>query len=157
MVSKANYKREYYKKILDRRLDAYEEVETIINTLSTFIRTDNGVLCPFVCMGGESRRTDFLIQVLKTSSKSLWLSQEISGLITELNVFMLNDIDNHISPTGDYDAQLEQLGIKHAADFRRLRERLQVALYSDLKTLSDIPRFIKAIRESGDFPVNPLP
>jgi hypothetical protein len=155
LVSKANYKREYYKKLLDRRLNAYEEVELVINSLSTFIRTDKGELCPFVCAGGEQRRIEFLGMILRTSSHSLWLSSEVSGLLTELNVFMLNEIDNHISQNGDYNTQLEQLGAKNAATFRRLREELQDAMYSDLRNMSDIPKFIRGIRGHGDFPVFP--
>lgn len=157
LTNKANYKREYYKKLLDRRLDAYEEVESIINSLSTFIRTDHGALCPFVCAGGEKRQTDFLFLVLKAGSKSLWLSDHIGGLITELNVFMLNEIDNHISDADNYDRQLEKLGTEKAATFRRLREQLQEALYFDLRNLSDIPSFMKEIRIPGDFPVQPKP
>ncbi|MFT3884614.1 MAG: hypothetical protein QM724_04035 [Flavobacteriales bacterium] len=155
LISKANYKREYYKKLIDRRLDAYEHVEGIINSLSTLVHTDEGGLCPFVCAGGEARWTSFLFDVLKTGSKSVWLGHEISGLMTELNTFMLNDIANHLAETGDNTEHLERLGIMHREAFRQRRTKLQEVLYRDLKDLSNIKAFVERKRKAQNFPLFP--
>ena len=116
-INKANYKREYYKKLLDKRLDACEYAESLVRVLSGFIQTKSGALCPMVLAGGESDWAHFLAQILQVGSKSFWLSTETSGIITEINVFLINGIENLINPYGDYDEELQRFVISQPRSF----------------------------------------
>ncbi|HEX2616233.1 MAG TPA: hypothetical protein VHL57_01760 [Flavobacteriales bacterium] len=153
-INAANYRREYYKKLLDRRLDAYERVEAVIEVLEMFIRRADGTLTPFVCAGGNERWLDFQVQLLQVKSRSVWLSDKVSGKLTELNVFLI-DVEDVAKESTAFDDNLEEIGAVNADRFRRFRQELQALLFQDFRILSDIPGFVKRMRETGDVGFSP--
>ena len=42
-IQNLNYKRDYYKKLLDKRLEGYEKIDEIVNKLGTIMQLPQGV------------------------------------------------------------------------------------------------------------------
>lgn len=146
LVAKANYKNQYHGRLLEKRLDAYEQVEVLVQDLGGLVQLENGDICPIVLGSGEDRWRRFLLCVLHAGSKSFWLSSTTSGIITKLNVHLLNEVSNRVDPNADVDKDLQRIGVNLREHLREVRMELENSLYRDFKTMSDITRFIDASR-----------
>ena len=154
-LQQENYKRDYYKKILDKRLDAYNNVENIIGQLKIIVRLDNGKACPIICSNGRDYFGEFLIALATGGYKSFWLSDKVGGKLTEINVYLMQEIDNEIDENGNEDKQLEQLGVQHRDKIQGYRNELSELLYKDFSELHDVNKFIKSNRLPGTYPLMP--
>ena len=155
-LQKDNYKNDYYKKILDKRLDAYNTVEQIIGQLKVIVRLESGHLCPVICSMGKTNFDQFIVGIVAGSYKSFWLSDEISGKLTEINVYLLQEIDNKINENlnpKEQDKQIMQLGVQHRDKIQTFRNELAEMLYKDFSGLHNIKKFIKSSRLQNTFSI----
>jgi hypothetical protein len=146
IIQKRNYRNEYYKKLLDKRLNAYEEVEALVSQLTSMVSVGKGQMCNLFCHMGQEYFREFLISVRIPMQKVFWLSDSVSGKLTELNIFLINEIENKINERQEVDQQLIELGIKNVEKIRTMRKQLQAELYKDLRDLHDIKKFVKGLR-----------
>jgi len=154
-LQKDNYKRDYYKKILDKRLDAYSTVENIVGQLKIIVRLDSGHACPMFCAISKTDFDKFSISLASANYKSFWLSDKVGGKLTELNIYLLQEIDNHIDENFDEDKQLAQLGVQHRDKIQAYRNELTKLLYNDFSELHDIKNFIKGNRLPDTYILQP--
>lgn len=157
-LQREGYTRDYYKKLLDKRLEAYESVEYLIGRLGGLTQLSDGRACPLIFAGGEDGFTAFLITILQTVSKSTWLSQETGLKLTEFNIFLLSEVENRIDENGNYDKQLLDLGAQQRDEVKKFRTELEQLLYDDLVKLHDIKSFIKKAKpKHPGYPLYPKP
>jgi hypothetical protein len=157
IIQKRNYQNDYFKKLLDKRIDAYEEVEDLASRMTNIVRLGNGKTCNFFCFAGYKHFTEFLISVRVPIKKSFWLSDNISSMLTELNIFLLNEIENKIDENGDKDEQLIELGALNIEKFRTMRKNIQAELYKDLKDLHNIEKFVRELKDEHTYPLYDKP
>lgn len=143
LIQKENYQKEYYKKILDKRLEAYGIVEHIESSLKLHVRLDNSKLCPAFCASGKQEFDNLIIKVAEAINISFWLSSEISNKLTEINVYLLQEIEDKIDDNGDVNIQLAEIGTEKIEDIRKLRKELTTFLYNDFKSLHNVRKFIR--------------
>jgi hypothetical protein len=136
------YKKEYYKRLIDKRMDAYSAVEKLSNSIKPKVMTDRGII-PLIMAGGHDEFAIFLISIIPVQHKSMWLSDEIGKLISELNVFLINEIDNKIDENQDVQVQLNELGRIHLNRFRKFVNDIETQMFKDLTSLHNIPEFIQ--------------
>jgi|GEM_PF-1162227 len=153
-INRNNYRNDYYKKLLDKRLKAYEEVEALISKIKPLVHLDDGSVCNIFLSCGKEGFDDFLLQIGMANISSFWLSDKTSGTITELNVYLLNNILDE-SDEQNINAHLEQLGIKHREEIKRTRKPLEEILKEDLNQLHDIKGFLKRKRVRYTYTLNP--
>lgn len=153
VIQKRSYRNEYYKKLLDRRIDAYEEVENLVARLTGMVNVGGGKVCNLICHMGYDTFATFLISIMIPIRKAFWLSDDLAGMLTELNVFLINEIDNKIDENGDSGKQLIELGILNVESIRTYRKNIQSQLYKDLKDLHNIKKFIRGLRQDETYPV----
>lgn len=144
LIQRNNYKNDYYKKLLDKRLSAYEEVESLTSKMRLLIHLEDGNVCNAFFSSGRQEYELFVISLMAPSMSSFWLSGEVSSKITELNVFLLNEVSYRIEDLSDEQAAitLEKLGVKHRESIKAIRKEIEMLIYKDLKTLHQIPQFI---------------
>ncbi len=142
-LHKNNYRNEYYKKILDKRLNAYEQVQRLLSLLTGSVQLDNGDICVFQLALGKEHFGKFLTVIFGAIEKSFWLSEETSELLKDLNLFFLHTIDNAIDENHNYDLQLQELGVEHRQKIKEMQFALQNQVYLDLSSLHEIKKFIK--------------
>lgn len=153
-IHRSNYKNEYYKKILDRRLDAYEKFNKIVGKLSMHTQLDNTVI-PTICFS-RILFSDFVVSLALTIDLSYWLSSETSTKLTELSVYLLNNISNNIKDNlspDEAEIVYHQLGNEHIEKLRSFRKELQSLMSKDLRDLYKVKKFFKPDKSNTTFAV----
>jgi len=160
-IQARNYKREYYKKLLEKRLDAYEAVESITREMGGLVHQDDGMLCPMIFGLGEDYWDRFFLQVMYASSKSFWLSNKTTEKLSELNIFLINSVSKELVNSVNRNDTLIQIGVTLREDIRIRRNEIIESLYRDFQSLSDISKFVETPRSDGtyilDQPINRAP
>lgn len=154
-IHNSNYKKDYYKKILDKRLDAYESMNVLINRLSDIVYTDKGVIHGMI----SSRESfNFLFSILhSTMEKSYWLSDKTGHKLTEFGIFLFNNITSYI----DEDLSEKQLNEEYMnlalTNFEQIQEfnqSLKRMVNSDLQNLYNVDEFFaKNGKDSTTYPL----
>lgn len=135
--SKQNdYANAYYKLILDRRLDAYEKVETLIRSIKTAVVDDDDRRPYHRLFSDDTNHTHVYEQLDGPMSRALWLSDDMFDATRQLNLLV-------------YGSAIESLGLIEfgkvnytaIADLRVEMERL---LCRDMLRLHDAPAFLKS-------------
>lgn len=154
-IHNSNYKKDYYKKILDKRLDAYASINILINRLSDIVYTEKGVVHGMV---SSQKSYDFLFTILhSTMEKSYWLSDKTGHKLTEFGIFLFNNITSHI----DIDLTEEQLDREYTSlaltNFERISEfnqSLKRMVNLDLQNLYNVDEFFsKNGKDSTTYPL----
>lgn len=145
-IHNLNYKREYYKKIIERRIKAQEQILNLTNELRLQVQLDNGTLCNRICASGEEHFEDFSMLGAEYVNISFWLSRELSGILQEFNVFLLNEITHELIGENDSEREscLIKLGIDHDERIRAIKSRIEQQLMKDFKSLSDVNSFVNS-------------
>ncbi|MFM2225670.1 MAG: hypothetical protein RJA07_1872 [Bacteroidota bacterium] len=135
-LTQINYKNEYFKKIIDKRLLAFEEVYEFIVQFKVLIHDDDKV-SPFFFGQGVVDAEAKMIMFFESTKNSFWLSKEVGELITEFNV-LIHNIITKAKIEKDKDAALKNLGMKHLDDLRKTRKKIEVQLFKDLQKLHKV-------------------
>lgn len=151
-IQNLNYKREYYKELIERRIEAQEQILKLINELRIQIKLDEGKLCNGICTAGEQRFESFSIQIALSVNISFWLSKELSDILLDFNIFLLNEITHEIkgNSQSEKDRSLIDLGLQYHEELRKYREKIEKQLMIDFANLSNIKSFVKSKRKNDD-------
>lgn len=144
-LQRNNYRDDYYKKILSKRIEAYVTVENLIGQLNQSSHREDGKIVPMICALGKEHFDHFMLQLMATSMQSIWLSAQTKTKTTELNIFLMNEIEYKISSLADADAQVEELGAQQREAIKNFRLELQTLLFKDIQSLHKIESFLKSI------------
>nr|WP_294927754.1 hypothetical protein [uncultured Flavobacterium sp.] len=142
ILHNSNYKKDYYKKILEKRFNAFEKVQDLAGKLSFQTQLDNSVI-PTIFFNNEYY-DQFIILLASTIDSSFWLDISTSSKLTELNVFLLNNITNNINYDWDVNQmnqKYNELGANHLENIRLFRQDLQTLVNKELKNLHKVERF----------------
>lgn len=138
----SNYKKDYYKKLLDKRLDAYENLNILVKKLSEVVYTDKGMVHGLFC--GKLGFGYFKTELHNTMNKNFWLDDITQHKLTELSAFLFNDVSGHIDDSWPEEVQNEKyidLGIKHFEKIGEFEATLKYFLNNELKNLYKIDDF----------------
>lgn len=137
ILNRKKYKDDYYKKIIDKRMIAYDNAEILVTLLSTTTMTNKGLI-PMVCTDIKSN-TLFVEKLFLCKNHNLWLSNEIKDLLTEINIYNLNNFTN---PIEDKPHLLEEIALINCDQYREFAVRLNKLINNDLKSLDDVATFL---------------
>ena len=134
--SKQNeYANGYYKLILERRLAAYEEIDSLIDSIKiAVVDTDNRPHHRLFSI--DDNRLGVYKTLDRTMSKSLWLSDELFNITRELNLLVFEKVPANVS--------LIEFGKCNYKVIAELRTRMEKVRIKDMLTLHDVPAFLKA-------------
>lgn len=150
IIQNLNYKREYFKKIIDKRIEAQDFIINIINELKVMTHLDNGKICNIIFFSGEIRYNNFIVTLALTKNQSFWLSDELNDILLELNIFLLEEISYKIDKyiDSEKDAQLILLGTKNCDKIRDYRIKIEEQLLENFSNMEQINTFLKSKRKS---------
>ena len=145
VISNINYKREYYKKIIERRINAQDKAIALTNEIRTQIKLTNGPLCNKICASGEEYLKSFVISLPETVNHSLWLSNKLADIILEFNVFIYNEILAEIKgdKQDERDDSLIEIGLRNHEKIRNFRFQIERQLMYDFAKLDNVRSFVK--------------
>lgn len=133
-----DYKNEYYKKILDKRLDAYKYLENQIAVMKTTVMDDeDGKAYHFIFGSGSDGVIEFHKNLVVAMSYSIWINDKTVKIMEDLNQYFYL-----ISSVNDE----KQIVSKAKRDYHKiagLRKELEKSVKSDLFNLHNLDEFIK--------------
>lgn len=124
---------DYYRTVVERRIEAYEALEKLIVAFKTSVAEKDSKTyhLPFA---SKSQNDDSLLLVGEVMSQGLWLSEEAFDLVQELNYIqfqMPNSKDELIA-----------FGKEHYIKIAEMRERLERILAADMLDLHRVKEFL---------------
>jgi len=140
-----DYKNEYYKKILEKRLEAYKFLETQISVLKTSAIDEDGKAYHIIFSYGYDQFREFQQNLFAAMAYSLWINK---GTIDQME--KLNEIFFKISrKTSGNPEILIQLGKDNYRPIAKQRQLLEDAVRNDLLNLHNIKKFKKKSASRG--------
>ncbi len=138
------YVNDYYKKVIDRRIAAYEQLESLIVPLKTLVLGDDKKPYHFLFSQDEASGVapaHFIL--LGITSQALWLSDEAFQETREFNRLLCGF-------HGSTSASLVEFGQQNYQAFATLRENLERILAADMLVLHDVEGFLKKKKTKPD-------
>ena len=137
LIKKSEYRHEYYKLILSRRIAAYEQLEELIVWLRVAVSdTDQRPYHLLFSLDGDWETA--YQATYKVTTQALWLSDEVFAKAKELNVLLYRP--SHA------DKGAIEFGKSNYNAIANIRESLESLLAKDMLTLYDVKSFLKAKR-----------
>lgn len=134
-VKRNEYVNDYYKKVIDRRIAAYEQLESLIVSLrTTFLGEDNK---PYHLLFSLDEASGLLpaYQMLQgIASQALWLSDEAFDKARELNHLLWRFKGSGSNPI--------EFGQQNYQALAGLRENLERILAADMLGLHSVKQFL---------------
>jgi hypothetical protein len=130
------YINEYYKKVIDRRMAAYERLEDLIISLKTSIVGEDKK--PYHLLFSQCDDGGLLPAYQKlhdVTSQALWLSDAAFKKTREFNQLLWGFNDSGSTPI--------EFGQKNYQTLANLRENLETLLATDMLAMHDVKRFLK--------------
>lgn len=141
-LTSVNYRNEYYKKLLDRRLTAYEDVHHFLSQLRMLVHdNDENTLTPYLLFNGVEALEKTMISILVPMKSSTWVSAELSDSLTKLNVLLVQ-LSNEANSFENPDKELIRIGSKRLHEIRSYREEIETLMKRDFRTMHDIKNFL---------------
>lgn len=128
------YKHSYLKMVLEKRILAYENLNTIISELKISTITKSEAY--HIIFNNKDDFNKFYSILIKTQKYELWLSNEVRDCFLKLfqeltRCLVLSEQDN-----------LVEIGKKEYTFIGKLRDQLESNLINDFKTLYNIDSFL---------------
>ncbi len=130
----SEYVNDYYKTVIQRRIAAYEQLESLIIDFKPAVYdTDREPYhLPF---SGDKAKEKVFVQLFSVMSQGLWLSDEAFRKVRELNCLLF--------PMPDVECDAIKFGKTHWRAIAELREALEGILAADMMELHRVGRFLK--------------
>lgn len=142
-----DYLNDYFKLVITRRIEAYELLETLINSLNlTVYDTDHKLYHQvFASEGGWA---EIYRLFLDATSRPLWLGDEVFAKTRELNLMFLQACHDKREPV--------EFGKCNYKPIAELREEIEKLHAKDMATLHDVEGFLrcKKAKQSGFSPID---
>lgn len=137
-TAKSAYRREYYKKIIDKRLESLDLAHEICNQLRHMVYIGNGetIMEPF---HSHEKYAKLLAMLFESARDTFWQSDQLADAIQDLNLFVISTFDAIQKPDDD---ALNSLGFKHIDELRKLRNNIESAMIRELESMDDIKKFL---------------
>ncbi|MHB8655433.1 MAG: hypothetical protein ACYDA9_16305 [Terriglobia bacterium] len=134
---------DYYKKVIDRRLAAYEQLESLVVSLRTTFLGEDKRPYHLLFSQDESRGLLPAYQMLHgIASQALWLSDEAFDKARELNQLVWRFKGGVGNPI--------EFGQQNYQTLAELRENLERILAADMLDLHDVDRFLRRKKTRPD-------
>lgn len=135
-LQKDKYKKEYYKLILQRRLQAYELIDEYISNANMRTLIGNELYPTFILE--EEFFGIHLVRIFEVKKHTRWISKELTEKLTEYNALLIN-IDNEINLTMDR----KLVAINNLEKIRNFQNEISNILMTDFRDLHNIKSFLK--------------
>ena len=133
LKTKADYNREYHKKISGKQFEVYEKVEEFLNLFSTAVSNYKDNRFFYAIFGDENPLQSKYIELLNYFTKSnIWITEKLRDSLIAINRFMLENGVN-FTKVEDGKKYYEQIG--------KLRDNALLVWKKDLVSLDNFNIF----------------
>ena len=142
-IAKLTYKYEYHKKLINKRLEAYERVGNFLSTMKimTYSQEENNS-SPLLFSSGIEGLNNIIMHTIIPVQGNIWIGNSLKQALTELNVFLMNlytvsEIDENPNE------MLSKLASVNLVKIREMRNNIELIMVNDLRELHNINRLFK--------------
>lgn len=140
-----DYKNDFNKKIIDKRITAYEGVENIIWNLS--LKSNDGKrMWPLFCTN-EDLFNEFVVNIAFLNRNTIWLSNNLGRKLTELNAFVIR-LHNDNKPVTESD--YIKIGCNNMKEINSYRKTIETMFKKDFKNLHSVRKFFREKDKSNE-------
>lgn len=136
-----DYKNEYFKKILEKRLDAYKFLETQIAVLKSTVLDEDAKAYHMIFAYGEDKFYEFQQNLIAAMVYSMWINDNTVDHMEKLNELFFKILRK---VEGDDVKQLVRIGKVHYHEISDLRKSLEDSVRKDLLNLHNLKKFKKS-------------
>lgn len=143
IIQKNNYKNDYFKKLIEKRLKSYEAIGVIIEEFKSVVSLEGGAkFHGFFCDGYDE--TILAHKDLIREINVFWLNEGTKELFYDFCNLIHDNIINEIKPDKrTEDKQLITLATKNYQQIEKIRLELVQTIKSDFMQLHNLEKFIK--------------
>ena len=141
-----DYKLDFKKKVIDKRITAYENIDLITWKLSSIVQ--DGETSWSAILDSEHEFNQFIVHLTLARKDKLWLSRNLENKLSELNAFLINlQNDNVLKTEKDYNI----LGNSNFKKIRNFRKEIEEIHKKDFKNLDKVKSFFNEKSHSNKF------
>ena len=133
-----DYKLDYKKKIIEKRINAYENIDIL--TWQLGIITQDGKMSWSNIFNSEKDFDNFIVYLALARKNQIWLSKNLSDKLQELNFFLIN-LQNDKNPKNDKEYNF--IGNENFKKIRAYRKEIEKLYKLDFYKLHKVDRFLK--------------
>ena len=137
-----DYANDYFKMVLSRRVNAYDEVERLIQQLKTSVLDSDGRPYHSLFYSDDSKQAAYDL-LGQSMSNALWLSDEMFGYIRDFNLILYRH--------GSSETGFTAFGKQHYKEVAELRTKIEEVHLRDMLSLHQIPLFLKNKRPADSY------
>jgi hypothetical protein len=139
VLSRLQFRGDYFKQIIDRRLHAYEQVDELAGILRLTTYDDRGRIAHAALVNTEIyfKATVVLAAAI---GLNLYVSEPIRDALSKISFILVK------RPPDPSERDAFELGVTYREKLAELRETLERLVTNDLLHLYKVPRFLKAKR-----------
>lgn len=145
LLAQLQFKRDYYKEIIAKRLRAYEQVDELIGTLRATTYDDGGRIAHVVFVNKAVHDGANLLAGTG-GGLGMYVSEGLRETLSELNFLLLK------RPDDATEQQAFEIGAAHREQISALRKRMEYLVSADLLELYKVRRFLKQTRSDAAKP-----
>lgn len=137
-IKDREYKNSYLKMILDRRVEAYEAINTLLGTLKISLKDDKDQLAYHFIFNNQDDFIKFVSSQTQTMRHDLWMSNETQNNLHNVRKMILycaHELTNRV---------LIEIAKENYMQIGILRDKLERSFIKDLENLYQIDKFLEA-------------
>jgi hypothetical protein len=140
----------YFKLVIDKRLEAYVEVEHLISQIKVAVHDDSDYRLYHLLFSKDDDYIAIYQLLMSVMSKSMWLSDALFDKTRELNLLIFRE--GKRAPS----AGLIQFGKSNYLAIGKLRTEIERIFAKDLSKLHNVPAFLRRKRPKDSYaPLSP--
>lgn len=133
------YKNDYYKNIINRRLDTYQHIDDVICALKSAMVDNDGKGCHSMFTNDSKEYYKVILCLHNALTNSMWITDKMFNVLRNLNqVFLI--IGNSI--TDDKSTNIA-IGKENYSKLGKLRTDIENQFKEDLLEMPNIDKFLK--------------
>jgi hypothetical protein len=145
VLAQLQFKRDYFKEIIGKRLNAYQQVDELIGILRMTTYDDSGRIAHALFLNKAIyERATFIAAA--AVGLSLYLSESIRDTLSKVNFILLK------LPQNASEGEAFDIGVAERDALSELRQKLEHLVAADLLELYKVRRFLKTKRRLAGTP-----
>ena len=136
-LKKKDYEHEYFKEVIQRRLETYRFIETQIAVLKSSVY-DDGEMYHLIFAYGYDKFNEFQQSMFVAVSSGIWVSEDTKDALIELNRLFVN-------MEHEFDMEVDSVaaGKKYHKKIATLRDTIEASYRADMLELHKVRKFLK--------------
>jgi hypothetical protein len=150
IIQGSQYRKDFYRKIMDKRIEAYKELDNLICHMSVSSNNSQGEKY-LSCLYNKQNYLNLIDLFSVPFSYSMWFTVKISQEFTKLNVILIESMGMNIENVSD--DEMHARGIRNYSRIAEQRYTVSKLIYEDVSKIYKVKKFLKEKRTKRIEPI----